>query len=146
LFTVALHELGHTLGMNHSLVPGAIMYSYYMGTKAGLGADDVAGIRSIYSAGLGRTPDVYDAVLPNDIFATATSLTPLIDPGSLTAVADTLDITTTSDVDFYSLVVPPTAGGTLTVTAQSSGLSLLAPTLTVYAADQTTVLASVSGA
>ena len=34
----------------------------------------------------------------------------------------------------------------MTIKAQSTGLSLLAPTLTVYAADQTTILGTVSGA
>jgi hypothetical protein len=77
--------------------------------------------------------------------ATATNLTPSINPSSLTAVVTGLDITTTSDVDYYTFTAPAGASGTLTVTAQSSGLSLLAPALTVYAADGTTVLGSAAG-
>jgi hypothetical protein len=49
-------------------------------------------------------------------------------------------------VDFYTLVAPSGTSGTLTVQIQSTGLSLLAPTLTIYAADQTTVLGTASGA
>jgi hypothetical protein len=56
-----------------------------------------------------------------------------------------LDITTTSEVDYYTFTTPSGTGNTFTVNVQSSGLSLLSPKVTVYAADQTTVLATVSG-
>ena len=49
MFTVALHEAGHSLGLAHSDVPGAVMYAYYGGPVADLEADDIAGIRAIYS-------------------------------------------------------------------------------------------------
>src|SRR5262249_56814499 len=69
-----------------------------------------------------------------------------IDPTALTALVNNLDITTTSDLDYYTFAAPLAAGPTATVQVQSAGLSLLSPVLTVYAADQSTVLASVSGA
>ncbi|MFB3825822.1 MAG: matrixin family metalloprotease [Bryobacteraceae bacterium] len=47
LFTVALHEAGHALGLGHSDRPGAVMYPYYR-QAAALGADDIAGIRELY--------------------------------------------------------------------------------------------------
>jgi hypothetical protein len=47
IFTVALHEAGHALGLGHSDQPGAIMYPYYR-LGAQLSADDIAGIQSIY--------------------------------------------------------------------------------------------------
>ncbi|WP_111765745.1 matrixin family metalloprotease [Nakamurella deserti] len=50
--TVALHELGHGLGLNHSADPDAVMYAYYGGPRRELRADDIAGIRSIYGARL----------------------------------------------------------------------------------------------
>ncbi|MDJ0357614.1 matrixin family metalloprotease [Paenarthrobacter sp. PH39-S1] len=46
--TVALHELGHGLGLNHSEVKDSVMYAYYGGARRELTADDIAGIRSIY--------------------------------------------------------------------------------------------------
>lgn len=48
LATVALHELGHTLGLNHSNVEKAIMFAFYGGRLLTLFPDDVAGIQSLY--------------------------------------------------------------------------------------------------
>ena len=50
LFTVAMHEFGHALGLNESSVAGSVMYGTYNGTMKGLASDDIAGIRSIYSS------------------------------------------------------------------------------------------------
>ncbi|KAJ0043134.1 hypothetical protein Pint_19416 [Pistacia integerrima] len=51
LETVALHEIGHLLGLGHSSVEGAIMYpSITQGTTKGLHADDIQGIRTLYNA------------------------------------------------------------------------------------------------
>ncbi len=49
LFTVALHETGHALGLGHSDRPGAVMYPYYR-FAAGLTDDDIAGIRTLYGS------------------------------------------------------------------------------------------------
>jgi peptidoglycan hydrolase-like protein with peptidoglycan-binding domain len=46
--SVALHELGHILGLGHSSDTNAVMYGYYMGRRRTLQTDDIAGIRSIY--------------------------------------------------------------------------------------------------
>ena len=48
--TVALHELGHGLGLAHSNVSSAVMYAYYGGPRRELTDDDVQGIQSIYGA------------------------------------------------------------------------------------------------
>jgi len=50
LFTVALHEAGHALGLGHSDRPGSVMYPYYR-FATGLTADDIAAIRSLYGSG-----------------------------------------------------------------------------------------------
>src|SRR5262249_10580657 len=136
LQSVAEHEIGHALGLYHSTMITSVMYGAYWGVKTTLGPDDVNGIRAIYGA---RQQDAYDAAASNGSFATASDITSTIDPVALTAVVSNLDITTTSDVDYYTFTAPANTTGTLTVTAQSQGLSLLAPKLTVYAADQQTV-------
>lgn len=57
--SVALHELGHTLGLGHSSDPNAVMYAVLppTGTKRGLNADDIAGIQSLYPTFIARCGD-----------------------------------------------------------------------------------------
>ena len=57
-----------------------------------------------------------------------------------------LDITTAGQSDYFSFTAPAGAGSTLELDVQSSGLSLLAPKLTVYSSNGSTVLASANGA
>jgi Matrixin/Putative peptidoglycan binding domain/CARDB len=58
LVTVAIHELGHSLGLAHSNNTNAIMYAYYGGANRTLTSDDIAGIQALYgSAGGGQTVD-----------------------------------------------------------------------------------------
>lgn len=52
LETVALHEIGHLLGLGHSSVEGAIMYPYISSgaTKLTLHDDDIQGIKVLYKS------------------------------------------------------------------------------------------------
>ncbi|KAF7135239.1 hypothetical protein RHSIM_Rhsim08G0060400 [Rhododendron simsii] len=48
--TVALHEIGHLLGLDHSSVREAIMYSEVpVGATKGLHGDDIQGIKALYN-------------------------------------------------------------------------------------------------
>ncbi|XP_073126897.1 metalloendoproteinase 2-MMP-like [Henckelia pumila] len=49
LETVAIHEIGHLLGLGHSSVQEAIMYPIVLpGVRKNLHADDIRGIRALY--------------------------------------------------------------------------------------------------
>jgi len=49
LFSMALHELGHSLGLGHSDDPTAVMYPYYKMVTT-LAAPDIASILTLYAA------------------------------------------------------------------------------------------------
>ncbi len=141
--SVVMHELGHALGLSHSSTYGAVMYPSYSAVKRALTSDDIAGIQAIYGA---RKPDVYNSNgNANNSFQTAVDISSQIDPNALTAVVNNLDLTTTSSAEYFTVVAPANTNGTLTVNVQSAGLSLLRPAVTVYAADQATVLGSAVG-
>lgn len=55
LLWVAVHEFGHSLGLQHTNVQGAIMYPYYTGyvPDMKLHSDDIAGIQSLYGSNTG---------------------------------------------------------------------------------------------
>jgi hypothetical protein len=63
LSTILLHELGHSLGLGHSDDIDSIMFAGYMGPRLTLGADDIAGIQSIYGPALVAVPVPGAAIL-----------------------------------------------------------------------------------
>lgn len=48
LFTIALHELGHSIGLRHSQVSASLMEANYNGSQRFLSPDDITGIQSLY--------------------------------------------------------------------------------------------------
>jgi hypothetical protein len=143
LFTVASHEIGHALGMDHSGDSTAVMAPIYPGTRTDLMTDDTNGIRSIYSAGAPRAYDAYNnGSTHNNSFTNAASFT--VNPTKLTAQLTNLDITTVGMNEYYKFVAP-VGSLALKLSIQSRGLSLLSPRVYVYDSTQTPI-ASASGA
>jgi predicted Zn-dependent protease len=49
-YSVAIHEMGHSLGLGHSAESNSIMNPYYKGPQPqDIGYDDILGIHSLYS-------------------------------------------------------------------------------------------------
>ena len=65
VFSVALHEAGHALGLGHSDNPDAVMYPYYR-QATGLTSDDIAAVQALYGAPSAKTgsPPVNPPVNP----------------------------------------------------------------------------------
>lgn len=144
LFTVAVHEIGHALGLGHSTATGAEMNATYTGVKPNLTSDDISGIRNIYSNDNARKADRYDRPSTNNTWADASNITGPLVRSKKWAIIDDLDITSSSDVDYYKVSIPSYAGNTLTVRVQSAGLSMLAPKATLYN-EAGTVIATSTG-
>ncbi len=53
IFSIALHESGHSLGLAHSSNPAAVMYPHYQGIVQGPAPDDVRAIQSLYAPSTG---------------------------------------------------------------------------------------------
>jgi hypothetical protein len=91
LFTVALHEAGHALGLGHSANPGAVMYPYYR-FATGLTADDIAGIRALYGASDGTPATPATPTTPPTPAAPAPPTTPTTPTGTPDTTTPSLQI------------------------------------------------------
>ena len=119
LYSVALHELGHALGLGHSDDPNAVMYPYYrMATS--LQTDDRKAILTLYAAA-GSTPPATPTPAPTP----TPTPTPTPVPSDRTAPALTIanPSTTTISTTAPSRVISGTAadaGGLESVTWTNS--------------------------
>ena len=122
--TVAVHEFGHALGLDHSGLTSAVMYAVYNQTKTSLTSDDVLGVQAIYGA---PAQDVFDAANSNNAFTSASPINGTLDSQGKATVYP-LDLTGVEQ-DWYSVVAPASTTGTLTATIQSTNISSLSPRL-----------------
>jgi Matrixin len=129
LETVAIHEFGHALGLGESQITTACMYAYYNGTKQSLTSDDIAGIRSVWGAP--QYDQFNSSGQSNGTYTKATNINSYIDSNGQVAIPS-LDITSGSQSEWFSVTVPPSTSGTFVATVQSSNLSSLSPKVYVY--------------
>jgi predicted Zn-dependent protease len=132
LETVAIHELGHALGLGESTVQGSVMYGYYNGVDTTLSSDDIAGLRSIY----GAPPAPYGS---NKSLTTAWNLTPNINATTGQLALANQSLLSPTDVAYWYVTVPSSTNGTMTISLQASNLSSLAPKLVIYNSAKTVV-------
>lgn len=57
LVTIAAHEIGHGIGLDHTNVSGQLMDEYYTQSHRFLGTDDIAGVQSLYGPPLSTSID-----------------------------------------------------------------------------------------
>jgi hypothetical protein len=122
LFSVALHEAGHVFGLDDDNTDaGSVMnstYAYY----SQLSSIDIAHLQALYGA---RQADP----MSNSTLSNAWTLNMSSQGGTVPA-----DIRSSSDVDYYKIQTPGflTGFSGFTVQVQTSSLSLLTPSLSVY--------------
>ncbi len=124
LQTVAIHELGHALGLAHSSVSTADMYPYYQGLRQSPTADDISGIQAVY----GTTPTDTDT---NTTINSATNITSLLTLNGQVSLGN-LSMAGTLDQDWFYVTAPANTTGSMTVTMQGAGLSMVNPRIAVY--------------
>lgn len=128
LQTVAIHEIGHSLGLGHSEFSTAVMYDTYNGVKQGLTSDDIAGIRSLYGI---RQQDWVDLFQNNQSPWSAVNISGWIDSNKRVTLSN-LDITSNQDEDWFYVQAPSNTSGEMIITMQSKDLSSLSPRFMVY--------------
>ena len=128
LYSVMLHETGHSLGLDHIANPVDVMDPTYQGVRSGLAPGDVAGIQSLYGA---RATDAFQSQGRGTSIGTAVDLTGVLDPGGW-VVQRGVSLATVGDVEYFSVVVPAGATGVVRAAAITQGVSLLSPKVVMF--------------
>ncbi len=133
VFSVALHEAGHALGLGHTDDPSTVMYPYYKLNTA-LTADDIAGGQSMYgaqlsSAGGSPTPLPAPAPTPAPPQAAALTITITSPAANFSTGAATASLAGTASGGTGALAVSWSSdrGGSGTASGAANWLILSAP-------------------
>ncbi|MFV2068094.1 MAG: matrixin family metalloprotease, partial [Pirellulales bacterium] len=145
LFSVVLHEAGHVFGLDHSVDPLSPMYVDGISGAIELTAGDITALQSLFGV---RAPDINEADdggvgrSDNNSLQNATELVvpqvAQLPDGSAPSIVYG-DIQDTQDADFFVIETPSGYTGPITFQLRSRGISLLAPRLTVFNADEIVV-------
>ncbi len=133
LYSVMLHETGHSLGLNEAPNPAEVMATDYGGLRTGLEPGDIAGIQAIYGA---RTLDGYQSQGIGGGFGNPIDLSGNL-ASSNQAVISGVSLSSIGSTEYYSFVAPSYASGPLQVTAAAGSISMLSPQISIYNASGT---------
>jgi hypothetical protein len=128
LYKVALHEIGHALGMDGSTNPHSIMFDT-IGTSSTLIPADVRSLRAMYGA---PAAEKIEPPTGNPRFPTATRIPLPAEFDGSTPLFAFGTINGPHDVDTYLLRGLTDDTGAITIRLQTAGISLAMPRLTVY--------------
>jgi hypothetical protein len=143
LYSVMLHETGHSLGLDHSESTLEAMRPVYGGVLGGLSAGDIAGIRAIYGP---RTADATTRAGQGTGPSNTLDVTSRLN-AAYAAVMGGYSLATIGQVEYFSVVAPANAtGASLVASAVASESSLLSPSITVYDASMRPISSAASPA
>lgn len=141
LETVAAHEIGHSLGLNHTSATGSLMLANYTGSHRFLGSDDIAGIQSIYEAPNNDGSNLLNGANPLCLNTTATYSVPSTSPGLI--ISWTSSDPTVATIDASTGVATSIKNGRVTFTATvSSGCSSISLSRTITVGTPTPSIAA----
>lgn len=128
LFSVALHELGNTIGLVDDIFdPESVMYYRYAGRRQSLSPFDVQNVQFLYGP---RANDPYEDRQGNESIATASIINWSADFAINSSQTVRGRINASQDVDVYR-IRGNTLSDKLWVTVNCRGLSLLCPKVTI---------------
>jgi hypothetical protein len=103
VFRVALHEMGHVLGLGESTDPTSVMFDQGLPKVTAPSSSDIAALERLYGMFGGEREDQLEGETSDDNLASAIPLQ--VSPGFLNAIQFDVDgsISQPSDVDYYRL-------------------------------------------
>ncbi len=129
LFSIALHETGHALGLGHSDKPGDVMYPY-VGRATGLTQNDISAILQLYAAQTANPPNTTPLTLTVQVPVSPTPASAIAISGTTSGGAGAAKVTWSSNRGASG-----TAQGSLNWTIASIPLSTGDNAITITAVD-----------
>jgi hypothetical protein len=104
LFSVALHELGHSLGLGHADDPTAVMYPYYQ-MATGLSPLDISVVQTLYAANTNTGSTQPPVAAPPTTTPPSAPLTLNVNAPSATTTASSINLSGTTSGGSGAVVV-----------------------------------------